>query len=59
VTARAGSLKPVPKVAAGTAAGALAVVVVWVLHTVWHVELPPEVIAAVTVLLTAGTAYLR
>lgn len=51
-------LTPEPKVAAGTAAGAVAVLVAYVADLA-GLELPPAVIAALTVLLALGTAYLK
>lgn len=51
-------MKPEPKVLAATAAGALTVVLVWVAG-LFGLGVPPEVASAVTVLLTAGTAYIR
>lgn len=53
------TLAPVPKVIAGTIAGAATVVIVWLLHQFAGVDLPAEVAAALTVLLTAGAAYLK
>lgn len=52
------SAKPEPKVLAGTAAGALAVLVVWVAG-LFGLDVPAEAAAALTVLLGAGAAYLR
>lgn len=47
-----------PKVVAGGAVGAVAVVLIWVLGLV-GLEVPPEVVVAVTVLLTVGASYLK
>jgi hypothetical protein len=52
------SLAPQSKVVAGTVAGALTVCVAYVADLA-GLELPPAVTAAVTVLLTVATAYLR
>lgn len=49
---------PIAKVAAGSAAGAATIVLVWLVGFL-GVEVPPEVSSAVTLLLTAGTAYLK
>ena len=43
---------PVRKVGAGAIAGALTVVLVFVLNGLWDVEVTPEVAAAMTVLFT-------
>jgi hypothetical protein len=51
------SLKPTPKVIAATAAGAATVLLVWIAG-LFGLEVPPEVAAAATVLLTAGAGYL-
>lgn len=51
------SLSPVRKVAVGGAAGAAATVIVWGLSFA-GIEMPPEVAAAVAVLITFGTSYL-
>lgn len=51
-------MTPIPKVVAGTAAGALTVLLVWLVGF-WGVQVPEEISAAVTVLLVAGTAYLK
>lgn len=53
-----GSLMPVPKVAAGAAAGAATVLLVWIAGML-GADVPPEVASAVTVLLSAGAAYVR
>ena len=52
------SLKPTPKVIAATAAGAATVLLVWIAG-LFGLEVPPEVAAAATVLLTAGAGYLK
>lgn len=51
-------MTPEPKVLAGGVAGALTVVLVWVLGAV-GVDMPPEVASAVTVLIGTGAAYLK
>lgn len=53
-----GPLAPAPKVVAGTAAGALTVILVWVAGLL-GLDVPAEVAAAVTVLLSTGAAYLK
>jgi hypothetical protein len=50
--------KPIPKVVAAGAAGALTVVLVWVVG-MFGLEVPEEVAAAVTALLATGAAYLK
>lgn len=47
-----------PKVAAAGAAGALTTVLVFVAHSL-GVEVPPEVGAAVTVLISTAAGYLK
>jgi CBS-domain-containing membrane protein len=47
-----------PKVVASTVAGALTLVLVWILG-LFNVEVPPEVAAALTVVLGAAAGYLR
>lgn len=53
-----GSRKPHPKVAAGGAAGAASIVLVWALAQA-GVEIPPEVASALTTLLSFGAAYMK
>lgn len=50
--------KPDPKVTAATAAGAATVVLVWLVG-LFGLVVPPEVAAAVTVLLTGAVGYLK
>jgi putative flippase GtrA len=50
------SIAPTTKVAAGGAAGALTVLVVWILGLL-HVPVPPEVASAITVLISFITSY--
>lgn len=52
------SLKPTPKVAAGTLTGALSVAIVYV-ATQSGLEMGPTEGSAFAVLLTAGAAYLK
>lgn len=49
---------PTSKVAAGGAAGALTVVLVWLLGAL-GVDMPPEVASALTVLLSTAAAYYK
>jgi putative flippase GtrA len=49
---------PTRKVTAGTVAGALTTIIVWVVSEFFQVEIPPPVAAAITVILAMGTAYL-
>ncbi|MGA8330645.1 MAG: hypothetical protein WB777_15280, partial [Mycobacterium sp.] len=51
------SLAPTTKVAAGGVAGALTVLVVWILGLL-HVIVPPEVASALTVVFSFITSYL-
>ncbi len=50
------SLAPSTKVAGGGIAGALVVVVVWILGLL-HLAVPPEVASALTVIISAATSY--
>jgi CBS-domain-containing membrane protein len=50
------SLAPTTKVAAGGVAGAVAVLVVWILGLL-HVAVPPEVASALTVVISFVTSY--
>ena len=52
------SARPIRKVTAGSLAGAVIVLVTWILDTAWHVKVPSEVTAAITTLVTFGTSYL-
>lgn len=51
-------MKPTQKVASGGLAGALTVIVVYVLGLL-GADLPPEVASALTVLIGTGTAYIK
>jgi len=50
------SLAPTTKVAAGGGAGAVTVIVVWILGLL-HVAVPPEVASALTVVISFATSY--
>lgn len=47
-----------PKVAAGGAAGALTVLLIWV-ASLFGVDVPPEAASAFTVLVSTGAGYLK
>lgn len=49
---------PTRKVGSGAVGGAIATVIIWVITATTGVEIPAEVAAAVTVIVTAGLAYL-
>lgn len=51
------SARPTPKVAAGSVAGAVTVILVWV-ASLSGLDVPAYVAAAVTLLLTAAAAYI-
>lgn len=51
------SMAPTTKVAAGGAAGALTVLLVWILGLL-EVTVPPEVASAITVIISFITSYL-
>lgn len=48
-----------PKVAAGGIAGAVSIVLVWLLNTAAGVDVPPEVASSFTVILTFMAGYLK
>jgi len=50
------SMAPTTKVAAGGIAGAITVLVVWILG-MFHVAVPPEVASALTVIISFATSY--
>ena len=52
------SLKPVPKVANATAAGAAVTILVWVLDYFAHVPVPSYVAAAAVIVVAGGVGYL-
>lgn len=58
MSAKTQAMKPTRKVAAGGVAGAVALLIVFVAGE-FGLEIPPEVASAVTVLLTAGVAWLK
>lgn len=49
---------PTAKVAGGAVGGAVTTIVLWLLETYAHLQLPVPVSAAVGVLVTLGVAYL-
>lgn len=51
------SMAPTTKVAAGGVAGALTILVVWILGLL-HVTVPPEVASALTVVISFATSYI-
>lgn len=51
-------MTPNRKVTAAGLAGAIVTVGAWVLNATTGVEVPPEVAAAATTIVTVGTAYL-
>lgn len=52
-----GDLTPIRKVGAGALSGALATVALWLI-SLTNVEVPATVAAAITLVITAGVAYL-
>lgn len=56
-TVNAPSAKPIRKVAAGGAAGAVTTIVVWALSSFVHIDVPSEVAAALTLLVMFGVSY--
>lgn len=48
-----------PKVAASGLAGAITIVLVWILHGLLSVAIPPEVASAFTVIVSAITGWFK
>ena len=57
VEARSPSALPVRKVAAGGAAGAVTTIIVWILSAAFKIDIPPEIAAAITVVLSFAAGY--
>jgi putative flippase GtrA len=55
---RNGSLKPTQKVAAGGIAGALSIILVWMIEEFARIKIPAEVASALTVVIGVLTSYL-
>ena len=55
--ARMRSATPAQKVTAGAVAGAVTTIVIWVLKAYAHIEVPGEIAAAITTVLTFVVAY--
>ena len=55
--ARSPSALPVRKVAAGGAAGAITAIIVWILSAAFKIDIPPEIAAAITVVLSFIAGY--
>ncbi len=53
-----GSVAPRPKIAAAGIAGAATTILIWILHDLVGVEVPPEVAAALATLLAFAAGYL-
>jgi putative flippase GtrA len=49
---------PIRKVAVGALASALAVIVIWLLRLIWHLEVDPTLAAAIAAVVYAVIAYL-
>ncbi len=45
-----------PKVATGALAGAVSVILVWII-TKWGIDVPPEIASAFTTVISAGSSY--
>ncbi len=58
VTANQPSATPTTKISAAAAAGAITAVVVWIIGETTSVEVPPAVVAAITVLVTVLAGYM-
>ena len=50
------NLAPTPKVATGALAGALSVIIIWILGQ-FHINVPPEIASAFTTVISAGASY--
>jgi len=55
--ARQLGVKPIRKVSAGAVGGATITVALWMLKSVWKVDVPAEVASALTVILTFAVSY--
>lgn len=53
-----GNLDINPKVAAGGVAGAVTIILVWILNTGAGVDVPPEVASAITTVLSFAAGYM-
>lgn len=51
------SVKPIRKVTAGAVGGAAITVILYMVKTVWKVEVPADVASAMTVLLSFAVSY--
>ena len=51
------SVKPIRKVTAGAVSGAAITVALWLIKSVWKVDVPAEVASAMTMILTFAVAY--
>lgn len=52
-------MTPTPKVAAAGIAGAVSIILVWLLNTVAAVGVPPEVASAFTTVLAFAAGYIK
>lgn len=55
---RVASARPLAKISAVTVAGAMTIVIAWLARTVWQIDIPAEVQAAITTLIAALAGYL-
>lgn len=51
------SARPLTKVQTATVAGALAAILIWVLETYAHIDMPEYIAAALTTIIMAAVAY--
>lgn len=53
------SAAPTPKVAAAGIAGAVSIIVVWLMHAAASIDVPPEVASAFTTVVAFAAGYLK
>jgi uncharacterized membrane-anchored protein len=51
-------MTPTVKVGSGAIAGAIVVILIWLVETFTSVDIPPEIAAALTTIITFATSYL-
>lgn len=52
------NLLPTPKASSAGLGGALSVIVIWVLSSIYQIEIPPEIASAITTVVAFGAAYI-
>lgn len=52
------STRPIRKVAAGGVAGAITTILIYLVKTIWKVEVPADLVGAITTVISFVTAYM-